>query len=157
MIKAIDWHRAEQTPCETCGARCPSGTPHRALTVEESDASASVMGGGPGICAGYVVGYGMTDGPIGGASKSKSLSACLVFADALYEGDATICVSAAGEDGYQAYVERYGDNDDERETSYRGAGTSAEAAVASLYDRLVKDALDLAERIAEAVSSSEPA
>lgn len=58
MANAIDWHRNADSPCETCGARCGPGTPHRALTDEESDTAAAVL-----VDAGYVVCYGMMSGP----------------------------------------------------------------------------------------------
>ena len=59
--RAVDWHRNTYSPCEVCGCYAPVGTPHRALTVIESEESKRIMGGEEG--AGYVVGYKMTAGP----------------------------------------------------------------------------------------------
>lgn len=58
---ATEWHRNDYSPCEVCGCWALVGTPHRALTVVESEASKCAM------CdeesAGYVVGFKMTDFP----------------------------------------------------------------------------------------------
>lgn len=56
--RATEWHLNKQSPCEVCGCWALCNTPHRALTVVESEASKSVMGGVEG--AGYVVGFKMT-------------------------------------------------------------------------------------------------
>jgi hypothetical protein len=55
---AIEWHKNTQTPCETCGAPVATSTPHRALTVVETESSKPVMGDGT-EGAGYVIGYRM--------------------------------------------------------------------------------------------------
>lgn len=57
--RAVDWHRNAYSKCEVCGARVPINTPHRALEVEETEASKRVIPNG----AGYVIGYGMDGGP----------------------------------------------------------------------------------------------
>ena len=57
--RAVDWHRNAYAKCEVCGARVPVNTPHRALEVEETEASKRVLPNG----AGYVIGYGMDGGP----------------------------------------------------------------------------------------------
>jgi hypothetical protein len=55
---ATEWHLNKYSPCEVCGCWALIATPHRALTVVESEASKAVMGGVEG--AGYVVGFKMT-------------------------------------------------------------------------------------------------
>lgn len=62
-MKAIDWHRNLNSPCETCGAHCPGWTLHRALTSDESAATSALRP--PNDPVGYVVGFGMIEGPIG--------------------------------------------------------------------------------------------
>ena len=57
--RAVDWHRNADSLCETCGAHVPVGTPHRALTVEETRASEVLTAPHNGF--GFVIGYGMAE------------------------------------------------------------------------------------------------
>lgn len=54
---AVSWHRNKESRCESCGARVPVGTPHRALTWEETRASEPITEPYNGF--GFVIGYPM--------------------------------------------------------------------------------------------------